>query len=104
MSAASVNDTPTRSQHRRLLALGSGAALVAASDREIRPLYRRGWVTGKHQGGGAYPWSWVRITPAGLSALARSVERYGLPTMTFEAPVRADAPGPVTSPNQEDQS
>ena len=80
MSAASVNDTPTERQHRKLIALGSGGALVIGTRREIDPLHRRGWVTGKlDETCRTYAWAWVRITPDGLRALARSVERYGLP-------------------------
>mgnify|MGYP002779717143 CR=1 FL=1 len=82
MSRASANDTPTERQYRLLLALGSGAALVSASERAVGPLARRGWVSGEHREGEDYPWAWVRITPDGLRALARAVERHGLPEIS----------------------
>ena len=84
MSRASVNDTPTERQYRLLMALGSGGALVSASERAAGPLARRGWVSGERHEGEDYPWAWVRITPDGLRALARAVGRYGLPEIEAE--------------------
>jgi len=71
---------PTEKQYRLLLMLGNGCALVVARKRETEPLLRRGWVTGELKTDGAGPYySWVRISPDGLRALALAVERYGLP-------------------------
>lgn len=72
--------TPTKNQYDLLLMLGSGAAWVAARKRLVEPLLRREWVTGERQEGERY-WHWVRITPDGLHALARAVEKYGLPPL-----------------------
>lgn len=67
--------TPTEKQHKVLLTLGSGSALLTGKKRDIEPLVRRGWVTADHG------YAWVRITTEGLHALARGVERFGLPEM-----------------------
>jgi hypothetical protein len=72
------HDVPTLRQGRTLLVLGSGGALVVGTRRDVGPLIRRGWVVGEPDPSG---WAWVRITPAGLHALARSVERTGLPEL-----------------------
>lgn len=94
MSRASVHDTPTERQYGVLRALGSGGALVVGTRRDVDPLARRGWVTGERVESD-YPWAWVRITPDGLRALARAVERYGLPELPDGAQVagRADREG-----------
>lgn len=65
--------TPTERQYGILLMLGSGSALLTGTKRTVEPLVRRGWVTAGHG------YSWVRITPDGLRALAAGVEKYGLP-------------------------
>ena len=78
MSRAAVTDTPTEGQYRLLRALGNGSALVSGTRREVGPLIRRGWVDGRWTETG---WAMVRITPDGLRALARAVERYGLPDL-----------------------
>lgn len=70
----------TRKQYDYMLRLGSGAALVVGGRRETEMYLRRGWVTAKHNPDAKqYPYSWVRITPEGLRALADAVEKYGLP-------------------------
>lgn len=86
MSRASVNDTPTETQYRMLRALGNGSALVSGSRRVVDPLTRRGWVVGEYRADKAYPWMMVRITPDGLRALARGVERHGLPELGVRKP------------------
>lgn len=68
----------TEKQYRTLLGLGSGNAGIAWRKRTVEPLLRHGWVTAEWR----EPfYSWVRITPDGLRALALAVERYGLPEM-----------------------
>jgi hypothetical protein len=74
-SLIAVGKTPTESQHKVLLMLGSGNVLLTGKKRTVEPLVRRGWVTADHG------YAWVRITSEGLHALARGVERYGLPEM-----------------------
>jgi hypothetical protein len=66
--------SPTERQYAVLMMLGSGSALLTGTKGRIEPLVRRGWVTTKGDG-----YSWVRITPDGLRALALAVEKYGLP-------------------------
>ncbi len=54
------------------------ASLVIGTRRETKPLLTRGWVTAEDKGD---HFAWVRITPDGLRALARGVEKYGLPSI-----------------------
>ena len=72
--------TPTRSQYAILLPLGSGGAGMSRRQRQHEPLFRHGWVTGmydpKHR-----LFQFVRLTPAGYHALARAVDRHGLPEL-----------------------
>lgn len=73
---------PTEKQYRYLRCLGSGAAIVVGPKRQTEMYLRRGWVTAKHDPDATrYPYSWIRITPAGLRALADAVEKYGLPEL-----------------------
>lgn len=67
---------PTEKQFGILMNLGGGSALLTGRKREIDPLLRRGWVTADHG------YAWVRITAAGLRALALAVEKFGLPEMS----------------------
>lgn len=73
---------PSEKQYGRLLILGAGAAVIAPGRRHWETLVRNGWVTSslEDDGTGHYlpP---LRITPAGLTALAEAVERYGLPEL-----------------------
>ena len=73
--------TPSEGQYRLLLMLGAGGQ-VGASWREVEPLLRREWVSGKRAEQG---FTRVRITPDGLRALALAVERYGLPSLERDA-------------------
>jgi hypothetical protein len=75
-AATAPGRTPTERQFEILMQLGSGAVLLTGRKREVDPLLRHGWVTADHG------YAWVRITAAGLHALARAVEKYGLPEMT----------------------
>jgi hypothetical protein len=74
-AATESRRVPTERQFEILRMLGSGSALLTGRKREVDPLLRHGWVTAD----GGY--SWVRITAAGLHALARAVEKYGMPEM-----------------------
>lgn len=77
MSTASPSDRcPTEKQYGRLLGLGSGAAGLSWGKRDTESFIRRGWLTAEWV---APYYQWVRITPAGLRALAAAVDRYGLP-------------------------
>jgi hypothetical protein len=76
---------PTEKQYGMLLTLGSGSAGLSWRRRDTEQLLRRGWVTAELRD--RY-YQWVRITPAGLYALAAAVERYGLPEIS---------PKPVTA-------
>jgi hypothetical protein len=78
MSTARATDTPTEKQYDMLLRYGSGAAGLSCGKRDTDQLLRRGWVTAEWRK--SY-YQWVRITPEGLHALARAVERYGLPDL-----------------------
>lgn len=69
---------PTENQYRMLRNLASGAAGLSWKKRDVVPMLRREWVTAELRG---TLYQWVRITPAGLHALARSVEKYGLPDL-----------------------
>lgn len=71
-----MSRVPTEKQYRLLRVLGNGCALVVGTRRTVEPLLRHGWVTAERDG-----FSWVRITPAGLHALADAVERYDLPEL-----------------------
>lgn len=66
---------PTERQYRILLCLGSGSALITGTKGSVGPLVRHGWVTADHG------YAWARITADGLRALARAVEKFGLPEM-----------------------
>lgn len=70
---------PTEQQYQRLRMLGSGSLLLVPSRREWEPLLRRGWVAGVIEDDGSRFLPPLRITPAGLIALAAAVERYGPP-------------------------
>ena len=66
-------------QYATLRILGSGNAIICGTRRETEPLIRRGWVSFRTFDKHGY--SFVRITPDGLRALALAVERYGLPEL-----------------------
>lgn len=69
---------PGEKQYRLMLNLGSGAAWLSAKRRQVEPLLRRGWVTAEWRD----PfYQFVQITPDGLRALARGVEKFGLPDL-----------------------
>lgn len=70
--------TPTRNQHDFLIVLASGNAGLSVSRRVVDPFLKHGWVTAEWV---APFYQWVRITPAGLRAVARSVEKFGLPDL-----------------------
>lgn len=72
-------DVPTERQYRMLLVLASGSAGLSRTKRDTEPLLRRGWVTADWR---PPYYQWVRVTAAGLHAVARAVERFGLPEMT----------------------
>ena len=76
-SAASTR-VPTERQYQLLLSIGSGAAALSRTKRDTEPLLRHGWVTADWR---PPYYQFVRITAAGLHALARAVERFGLPSM-----------------------
>lgn len=69
---------PTEKQYARMLMLASGAMLVSGADRGLRALVSRGWLAPEWPD---KPDNGLRITPDGLRALARAVERYGLPEL-----------------------
>lgn len=69
------NRVPTQRQFEILMRLGSGSALLTGRKREVAPMVKHGWVTADAG------YAWVRITSGGLHALARGVEKYGLPEM-----------------------
>ncbi len=75
-AGTAVNAVPTEKQYRRLLTLGSGWAGVGWSAPLILPLLGRVWIEPDNGSDGL-----VRVTPAGLRALAAAVERYGLPEL-----------------------
>lgn len=68
---------PTEQQYARLRLLADGSMLLVPSRREWGGLVRRGWVAGVCEDSGARFLPPLRITPAGLIALAAAVERYG---------------------------
>lgn len=70
--------TPTEKQYDKLRLLASGAAGLSFPKRETEALLRRGWVTAHWR---PPYYQWVRITVDGLKALARAVEKYGLPEL-----------------------
>jgi hypothetical protein len=69
---------PTENQYAKLRCLGSGAAGLSWGKRDTEQLLRHGWVTAEWK---PPYYQWVRITADGLHALARAVERYGLPPL-----------------------
>lgn len=74
--------TLTERQYRRLLALGTGGMIVSGGNkRDWGTMLNRGLVTGERGAQGCFV-NGIRITPAGLRALADAVER-------LWAPVRA---------------
>lgn len=70
--------TPTQKQYEKLRVLSLGTAGLSWSKRETAPLLAHGWVTADWDG---HFFQWVQITADGLRALARAVDRYGLPPM-----------------------
>lgn len=78
LSTRSTARVPSQKHYATLLALASGAAGLSMGKRDCEPLLKRGWVTAEWR---APYYQWVRITPAGLRALAEAVERVGLPTL-----------------------
>lgn len=78
---------PTVKQGARLLVLGGGTVVLTPRRADWAPLLRHGWVEladgfGHAPSGGFLPP--LRITPAGLRALAVAVERDGLPPLTMK--------------------
>jgi hypothetical protein len=69
---------PTEKQYDKLRCLGSGSAGLSWRKRDTEQLLQPGWVTADWQ---PPYYQWVRITADGLHALARAVERYGLPPL-----------------------
>ena len=78
MSAARTTDVPTEKQYGTLMNLADGSAGLSWGRRSTDQLLRRGWVTAEFK---KPYYQWVRITPDGLRAVARGVERYGLPNL-----------------------
>lgn len=76
---------PTEKQYEFLLVLGGGAAGLSIGKRKAEQFLRRGWVTAKWD---PPVYQWVRITADGLRALARGVEKYGLPSLKPETMVK----------------
>ena len=72
--------TPTAKQFAYLLPLGSGGAGMSRRQRDVLPFLRHGWVTAEYQPQHRL-FQFVRLTPAGYHALARAVERHGLPEL-----------------------
>lgn len=70
---------PTENQHHLLRILASGAIALAPHRREWNPLLRRGWVEPISEDDGSRFLPPLRITSAGLRALADAVDRYGMP-------------------------
>ena len=70
-----MSECPTQKQYELLQVMGGGSAWLSARKRQCEPLLRRGWVTAEWK---PPYYQWVRITPAGLRALALAVEKYGL--------------------------
>ena len=81
--------TPTAKQYALLLPLGSGDAGMSCRQRAHEPLFRHGWVTGRYDHRTRL-WHFVRLTPEGFHALARAVERHGLPGPPY--PARKEQP------------
>jgi hypothetical protein len=71
-----VSSVPTEKQYARLRVVANPGSALISGTREFRPLIRRGWLT--PTGSGA-PGCFLRITPAGLRALAGALERHGYP-------------------------
>ena len=77
-NVSSSRRIPTENQYRMLRGLHASSAGLSWGKRATEQLLRRGWVTAEwHE---PY-YQWVRITPAGLHALAQAVEKYGLPDL-----------------------
>lgn len=73
---------PTPKQYARLRTLASGHMVLVPGRREWGPLVAHGWVAGVIEDNGARFLPPLRITPAGLIALAAAVERHGLPEIS----------------------
>lgn len=87
MDGAALTRTPTLRQYERLRILGSGGMVLAPRRREWQPLLRHGWVAAAHDDDATSrllpP---LRITPAGLIALAAAVQRHGHPDIDTPHP------------------
>jgi len=70
--------TPTPKQHNSLRILAGGGAGLSWTKRDTDSLLRHGWVTATWD---KPYYQLVRITPAGLRALAIAVETHGLPDL-----------------------
>ena len=79
---------PTERQFRKLAALGGNSIAVAPSFKEWEAAVNRGWVEAawgyklepkRDSAGRRTYWPPLRISAAGLRALADAVDRYGWP-------------------------
>lgn len=84
MLAPHTGRVPTQKQYDTLSILGVGVAGLAWKKGTTEPLLKHGWVTAEWK---APYYSWVRITPHGLRALAAAVEKYGVAPMKRDGPV-----------------
>lgn len=79
-----MSRVPTEKQYELLRILGSGSMVLAPGRRDWGPLLRRGWVSMEAEDDGKGYLPPLRITAAGLHALADAVERYGLGAINGE--------------------
>lgn len=86
-------DIPTENHYRQLRILGDGVTVALVPGfREWEPLVKRGWVqpawahsiTDIRQSGRSKFFPPLRISVAGLHALARGAEKHGLPELASE--------------------
>lgn len=90
---------PTEKQAAKLRILGSGAIVLAPGRADWKPLLRRGWVEAISEDDGKRFLPPLRITPAGLRALADALERDGHPEMR-PMPRQVNEPPHVTELKQ----
>lgn len=95
---------PTVKQAELLRILGGGAMALTPGRREWSPLLRHGWVAAEGDDDGSPYLPPLRITPAGLRALADAVERDGLPPIVGERRQVAEAPAVIRMRQQRDEA
>ena len=73
---------PTKRQYERLRVWGVCTWLPAGRKGDHGPLIRNGWLEQDPEAQSDDPYTWLRITPDGLRAVAAAIEKHGRPDLS----------------------